>query len=76
MVIYTYKNSSSVYIDRITNGYFMSVNTDKSRYGSFFVDKNYRRKNPVDNSVCFHRFFGGDTKLPPSFFVCVEGYYL
>ena len=52
--VYTDGLFSLVYTDRITDIYFLSVNSDKIRDESISVGKNYRRKN----SVGFHRFYG------------------
>ena len=57
--VYTNRIRPSVYIDRIANGYCLSVYTDRSRDGIISVGKNYRWKN----SVGFCRFSGSESTI-------------
>jgi len=51
-----YIPTESLYTDRITDKYFLSVYTVRIRDEIISVGKNYRRKNSVGNSDCFCRF--------------------
>jgi hypothetical protein len=59
--VYTNGNILSVYTDRISDGVMPSVYTDRFWDGIISVDKNYRRKNSVGNSIGFRRFSGSGT---------------
>ena len=61
MDLYTDIIRPSVYTNRIANENGLLIYTDKIRDKIISIGKNYRRKNSINNSVGFRRYFGCDS---------------